>query len=79
MWLLKHPEKCFWSSKARTNVGMYLASMASDRKEINGLTIGEAEYEYERQGPAPRSGLAPPVLIFQTSPSCNFFIQISRF
>ena len=40
---------------------------------------GQLISEYERQGPAPRSGLAPPVLIFQTSPSCNIFIQISRF
>ena len=36
-------------------------------------------YEYERQGPAPRSGLAPPMLIFQTSPLCNIFIKISKF
>ena len=36
-------------------------------------------YEYERQGPAPRRGLAPPVLIFQTSPSCNIFTKIPKF
>ena len=35
-------------------------------------------YEYKRQEPAPRRGLAPPVLIFQTSPSCNFFTKIPR-
>ena len=34
--------------------------------------------EYERQGPAPRRGLAPPVLIFQTSPSCNIFTKIPK-
>ena len=31
-------------------------------------------YEYERQ--APHRGLAPLVLIFQTSPSCNIFTKI---
>ena len=36
-------------------------------------------YDYERQVPAPRSGLAPPVLIFQTSPSCNIFTKIPEF
>ena len=32
--------------------------------------------EYEYQELAPRKGLAPPVLIFQTSPSCNIFTKI---
>ena len=34
--------------------------------------------EYERHRPAPSSGLAPPMLIFQTSPSCNIFLKISK-
>ena len=34
--------------------------------------------EYERQEPAPRRGLAPPVLIFQTSPPCNIFTKITK-
>ena len=36
-------------------------------------------YEYKRQEPATRRGLAPPVLIFQTSPSCNIFTKIPNF
>ena len=37
------------------------------------------EYEYERQEPAPRRGLAPPMLIFQTSPSRHIFTKIPIF
>ena len=36
-------------------------------------------YEYKRQEPATRRGLAPSVLIFQTSPSCNIFTKIPNF
>ena len=36
-------------------------------------------YEYARQEPAPRRGLAPPGLIFQTSPPCNIFNKIPKF
>ena len=36
-------------------------------------------YEYKRQEPAPRKGLAPLVLIFQTSPSCNIFNKILKY
>ena len=43
------------------------------------VTFVQATYEYERQEPAPRRGLAPPVLIFQTSPSCNIFTKIPNF
>ena len=43
------------------------------------LVLTEITYEYERQEPAPRRGLAPPVLIFQTSPSCNFFTKNPNF
>ena len=35
--------------------------------------------EYEHQEPAPRRGLAPPVLIFQTSLLCNNFTKIPKF
>ena len=38
----------------------------------------KAEYEYKQHMHAPRKGLAPPLLIFQTSPSCNIFTKISR-
>ena len=35
-------------------------------------------YEYKRQEPVPRRGLAPPVLIFQTSPPCNIFTKNTK-
>ena len=37
------------------------------------------EYEYQRQEPAPRRELAPPMLFFQTSPPCNIFTKITNF
>ena len=40
--------------------------------------IGEI-YEYNDQDLAPRRGLAPPVLILQTSPLCNIFTKILIF
>ena len=48
-------------------------------EHIQQITTVTTTFEYERQGPAPRRGLAPPVLIFQTSPSCNIFTKIPNF
>ena len=39
----------------------------------------KAEYEYKQHMHAPRKGLAPPMLIFQTSPSCNIFTKNPKF
>ena len=71
----------FWTSfYLREKDGQIIFINKDDFKNFDDLTKEDKLiYEYERQGPAPRSGLAPPVLIFQTSPSCNIFIKISKF
>ena len=43
------------------------------------MAVSKNINEYECQEPAPRRGLAPPVLIFQTSPACNIFTKIPKF